>query len=129
MNIEYIIFYSFYIYLDTMHILLQYPLRVMLNKIEVVVLLEDLRQLHLLSQKEIDVIITIKRIYPICLITRMVSETIINGDKYNFSKLTSYQKSYKNLAYLVEYWEKLRKLSLQSRPYNYLQITKLHILS
>ena len=102
-----------------MHILLQYPLLVMLKKIEVVVLIEDLHQLHLLGQKEIDVIKTAKTFYPHKLITRMVSETIINGDKNDFSKLTSYLKSYKYLAYLAEYWEKLRKLSLQPRQYHY----------
>ena len=112
-----------------MHILLQYPMDKMFFKIDLVVLMEDLHQLHLLSQKEMDVIITFKTIYSHKLITRMVSETIINGDKNDFFKLTSYLKSYKNLVYLAEYWEKLSKLSLQSRQYHYLQNTKLRILS
>ena len=75
--------------------------------------MEDLHQLHLLSQKEVDVIKTAEAVYHHKLIARMVSETIINGEKNDFSKLTSYLKSYEHLGHLVKYWEIIRKLSLE----------------
>ena len=105
-----------------MDILLQYPLLIMFLKLELDVLMEDLHQLHLLSQKEVGVIETAEIfVYnAFQLIARMVMETIINGDKIDFLKLISYLKSYKHLAYLAEYWEKIRKLTLEPRHYNYL---------
>ena len=103
-----------------MDILLQYPLLIMLQPLEEEVVVEDLQQLHLLSQKEVDVIKTAEIHFTFKLTARMVSETIINGDKIDFLKLNSYLKSYKHLAYLVEYWEKICKLTLEPRLYNYL---------
>ena len=82
-------------------------------------ILHDLPNLNLLSQTEVDVIKSTKDTsnYHI-MIETMVLETIINGDKKDFSKLTTYLQSYPDIKHLAQYWEKICKLSLADHKYN-----------
>ena len=91
-------------FIDTVDKLLQYRLVVMLantHKIE-----HDLHKIKLLSQYDLEVINTTNTNIRHVMIAVMVSETISDGNKNDFSKLTKYLQTYSDIKYLVRYFNK-----------------------
>ena len=74
-------------------------------------IVHDLHQLNLLNQNEVEVIKTTESTYRVLMIEMMVSENILNGDKNDLLKFTTYLKSYSDIKYFAQYWEKICKLS------------------
>ena len=95
-----------------MDIFLRYPLNHIIAKLtNLDKVVHDLYQLNLLSQNEVEAIkSTDKQIYH-KMIGIMVSGTIIKGDQTDFSKITTYLQTYPVMKHLVQYWEKICKLS------------------
>ena len=91
--------------------LLHYPLDLLVD----ISFVYDLQLLHLLSKQEVKGIIRTNTKYCDKVIARMVSENIIRGDKNDFSKLITYLKSYSDIKYIVQYFEKKCKLSHVAR--------------
>ena len=72
--------------------------------------MNDLQRLHLLSERELHGIQRTNMKYGHQIMSRMVSENIIRGDKNDFSKLITYLKSHSDIKYLVQHMEKRCKL-------------------
>ena len=96
-------------FLDTLDLLLRYPLSMMLKHRDYIT--HDLYQLNLINLNELEIISTTDNMFHHKMIATMVSETIINGDKSDFSKFTTYLQSYSDIKYLVQYWRKMCKLT------------------
>ena len=67
---------------------------------------QDLYKINLLSKKQQKVINNIR------LLSLTISETILNGDKNDFFKFTTYLESHLSIKYLVQYWKKICELSV-----------------
>ena len=104
---------------DTLDILLRYPLSIIINSVlDVSAVMHDLCQLNLLSRNEVEVIKRTAMEFHHKLIAIMVLETILRGDKKDFSKLTTYLQSYSDIMYVIQYWEEICKLLLIGKDIN-----------
>ena len=93
--------------------LLQYSLFDMLSFSSNRVRIADLHKINLLSQNEADIIkYTDQRFYRLIMVAMMVSDNIINGDKNDFSKLSTYLKTLPETKHLVQYLDRQCMLSL-----------------
>ena len=75
----------------------------------------DLLRLNLLSPNEVNVINSTYGLYDhngINMIAMMVSDNIINGDKNEFSKFSTYLKTLPAMKHFVEYLDRQCMLSL-----------------
>ena len=93
--------------------LLQYRLYDMLSFSNDTPCIAELHKIHLLSQNEAKIIKSTEgRIYSLNMIAMMVSDNIINGDKNDFSKLSTYLKTFPEIKHLVQYLDGQCMLSL-----------------
>ena len=101
-------------FLDTVDKLLQYRLYYMLSlSKDIANITSDLHKLNLLSQNEVKIIkSTVGQMYSVTMITMMVSYKVINGDKNDFSKLSTYLKTLPEIKRLVQYLDRKCMLSL-----------------
>ena len=101
-------------FLDIVDKLLQYRLFDMLSSGNEVARIEDLHKINLLSQNEAKIIkYTNGQLMHRCfMVVMMVSDNIINGDKNDFSKLSTYLKTLPEIKHLVQYLDRQCMLSL-----------------
>ena len=105
-------------FLDTVDKLQQYRLFLMLSFHLMpfsndVVCIADLHKINLLSQNEVKIIkYTDGKTYRRILLVMMVSDNIMNGDKNDFSKLSTYLKTLPEIKHLVQYFDRQCMLSL-----------------
>ena len=95
-------------FLDIVDKLLQYRLYDMLSSGNDVARIEDLHKINLLSQNEAKIIKYTdgQQIYRSFMVIMMVSDNIINGDKNDFSKLSTYLKTLPEIKQLVQYLDR-----------------------
>ena len=70
-------------------------------------IVHDLYQIYLLSEKQVKVINNTSIDIKYGVLSIMMSENILNGDKNDFSKLTAYLEGYSVVKYVVQYWKKI----------------------
>ena len=93
--------------------LLQYRPFDMLSLASDVVHIANLHKINLLDQNEAKIIkYTDGQIYRRIMVAMMVSDTIINGDKNDFSKLSKYLKTLPEIKLLIQYLDRQCMLSL-----------------
>ena len=91
-----------------MDILLQYPVGYVIAALRNNDgILHDLYQINLLSEKQMKLINNTSIVNKYGVLSIMMSENILNGDKNDFSKLTAYLESYSSVKYVVQYWKKI----------------------
>ena len=97
-------------FIDVVDKMLQYSLYDMVAGMDDIShLVRDLHKINLLSQNEVKVIST--RHFSNCIFAMMVSDNVVNGDKNDFSKLSTYLKTIPGIKYLVQYFERKCGLS------------------
>ena len=101
-------------FLEMVDKLLQYRLFHMLSfSNEIANIASDLHKINLLSQNELNVVkSTNGQIHSLTMMVIMVSDNIINGDKNDFSKLSTYLKTLPERKRLVQYLDRKSMLSL-----------------
>ena len=101
-------------FLDIVDKLLQYRLFDMLSCGNDVAHIEDLHKINLLSQNEAKILKYRNGQLMHCrfMLVMMVSDNIINGDKNDFSKLSTYLKTLPEIKHLVQYLDRQCMLSL-----------------
>ena len=111
MNLGFKLNKSLYV-IDIVDKLLQYRLIDMLSSDNARI--EDLHKINLLSQNEAKIIKYTdgKQIYRDFMVVMMVSNNIINGDKNDFSKFSTYLKTLPEIKHLVQYLDRKCMLSL-----------------
>ena len=101
-------------FIDIVDKLLQYSLYNMLaarDDLSHIHIVRDLHKINLLSHNEVKVIST-HSFSRLRMIVMMVSDNVINGDKNDFSKLSTYLKTLPDIKHLVQYLDRKCMLSL-----------------
>ena len=113
-------------FLDMVDKLLQYRLFHMLSFNDYIAnIASDLHKINLLSQNEMKVIkSTHGSMCQRILIEVMVSDNVINGEKNDFYKLSTYLKTHPTIKLLVQYLDRKSMLSLVDTKISF-QIYKL----